>query len=65
MFNFSDVKGGNYIDTDILGLPITSGKTLELTELWTGEKVKVKDGIFMTSIDAHGCKVYRAKVVDI
>ena len=65
MFNFSDVKGRNFVDTDVLGLPVTSGKTLELTELWTGEKITVKDGIYITTVEAHDCKVFRAKVVDI
>lgn len=65
MFNFSDVKGRNFVDTDVLGLPVTCGKTLELTELWTGEKVTVKDGIYITSVEPHDCKVFRAKVVDI
>ena len=64
MFNFNDVKARNLLLTDVIGLPVSTGKTLEMTELWTGEKVTVKDGAYTTSLEAHDCKIFRAKVVD-
>lgn len=64
MFNFKDIKVTNFISTDVLGLPVSTGKTLEMTELWTGEKVTVKDGIYLSKLEPHDCKMFRAKVVD-
>ena len=64
MFNFKDIKVTNFIATDVLGLPVSTGKTLEMTELWTGEKVTVKDGMYLSALEPHDCKIFRAKVVD-
>jgi len=49
-----------------LGLPKISGKTLELTELWTGEKEYPSNGMLFLgkSFPYHACKLYRARVVD-
>ncbi len=68
IFNFTDETTNMYrspICLDMLGLPAISGKTIELTDLWTGEKKVVKDNIMLTQgIGAHSCVLYRAKVVD-
>ena len=50
--------------TDKLGIPEASGKTLLMKELYTGEEVLVKNGIYMDKIPGHTCKIFRAKVVD-
>ena len=65
MFNMTDGKARNYLTTDQIGIDVASGKTLEMTELWTGEKVTVKDGIYLNYIEPHACKLFRAKVVDV
>lgn len=66
-FNLSDQKS-NYWNMsllmDRLGLPETSGKTLEATELWTGETKTIINGIWSESIEPHSCKLFRARVVD-
>ncbi len=67
LFNFSDVPSSrwmSYLLMDTIGLPETTGKTLQLKELWTGEERKVTNGILTDAIPPHGCKLYRAQVVD-
>ena len=67
IFNFSDVassRWNTYLLMDTIGLPETTGKTLLLKELWTGEERKVTNGILTDAIPPHGCKLYRAQVVD-
>lgn len=67
VFNFSDVassRWSTYLLMDTIGLPETTGKTLLLKELWTGEERKVTNGILTDAIPPHGCKLYRAQVVD-
>ena len=66
-FNYSDEPGNrwnSYLLTDLIGLPENTGKTLLARDLWSGEEVKVTDGIFAPSVPAHGCRLFRAKVVD-
>ena len=66
VFNFSDGNMTVEVSLDALGLPKISGKTLELTELWTGEKEYASNGMLYLgkSFPYHACKLYRAKVVD-
>lgn len=68
IFNFSDSDMSNWdpshISTDILGLPESTGKTLLMTNVYTGEQKLVTNGIYRENVPAHSCAVYRAKVVD-
>ena len=67
-FNFCDwPMGWRYCTLDMLGIPHNSGKTLELTDLWTGEKIYPVNGLLFQDMQwqAHTCSLYRAKVVDI
>ena len=67
VFNFSDQKPTAWdlhFTLDSLGLPESTGKTLLMKELWTGEETKVENGFFSHDIEPHGCLLYRAKVVD-
>ena len=67
-FNFTDDNATVWqftLTPDNLGLPISSGKTIELTDLWTGEKVKTFNGVVrLDKTPAHSCRLFRAKVVD-
>ena len=66
-FNFSDEPGNywnSYLLLDQIGLPESTGKTLVMRDLWSGEEVKVTDGIFSPAVAAHGCRLFRCKVVD-
>ncbi len=67
-FNLSDRKVTNW---DVwftfaeLGINKCSGKTLKLCELWSGEEsMPINEVILPGNIEAHGCKIYRASVVD-
>ena len=65
-FNFTDsVCQDTIITPDMIGLPLISGKTVELTDLWTGEVLSTDNGTIRgKACEAHGCQLYRAKVVD-
>lgn len=64
-FNMSDDEGSFRLTIDEVGLPMTTGKTLEATELWTGETFTVKNGVMTGSAPKHAARLYRCKVVDI
>ncbi len=67
MFNLSDQKATRWnmaLQLDRIGLPETTGKTLLLHDVWTGEEMLVKGGIFTANIEPHACRLFRAKVVD-
>ena len=67
MFNFSEEKSSvwnMYFTLEKLGIPESTGKTLIMKEVWTGEEIKVENGFFYADIEAHDCKLYRARVVD-
>ena len=68
-FNFGEntshyQSGTVKFNLDQLGLPESTGKTLEMHEVWTGETVTVKNGTFVTKLDSFDSKVYRCKVID-
>ena len=66
-FNFSDEKSNVWnmnFTLEKLGIPESTGKTFLMTEVWTGEETKVQNGFFSVNVEAHACKLYRAKVVD-
>lgn len=66
IFNFTDEKRDRWwttITPDLLGLPMS--KTLELTDLWTGEKFGTFNGtVFTDSIEPHCCRMLRAHIID-
>ena len=68
IFNFTDEDvppSGACVLPDMFGLPISTGKTLELTDLWTGEKSGPYNGLLSyKGCKAHSCLLYRARVVD-
>lgn len=67
IFNFSEEKTNNWscsVRLDTLGVSETTGKTLQMKELWTGEEVTVKNSVFLTEIEPHDCRLYRARVID-
>lgn len=68
VFNFTDTEQNPFqaaVTFDQLGLSVESGKTLEVTDLWSGEKQTVVNEVFMCDgCKPHGCRMFRAKVVD-
>lgn len=63
-FNFSDGRAGVRFNLDEFGLNESTGKTLRMRELWTGEEITVKNGTFMHDIEPYDCLVFRCKVLD-
>ncbi len=48
-----------------LGIPFSSGKTLHMRELWTGEEYDVQNEIiFAGSLEPHCCRIFRASLID-
>ncbi len=68
VFNLSDNPPSPHqchLSLEVIGLPESTGKTLKMTELWTGEEYTVKNGVAtFAGLAPHSCKLYRAKVVD-
>ena len=65
LFNLGGGPVQARLNLDELGLPFSTGKTLELHELWTGEVSSVKNAILIKDIQPYDCAVLRAKVVDL
>ncbi|MBO6159002.1 MAG: glycoside hydrolase family 27 protein [Firmicutes bacterium] len=66
-FNFADetsTRWNSYLALDRIGLPESTGKTLKVKELWTGEEKTITNGIFSVPLPAHSCRLYRAEIVD-
>lgn len=63
-FNLTDKKVTVKFLLDELGLPISTGKTLEMHEVWNGETVTVKNGTLIKNIEAFDSLIYRCRVVD-
>lgn len=64
VFNFRDEKSRPFAMLDSIGLGESTGKTLELTSVWTGEKKIVTNGTILVDLEPHCCEVYRARVID-
>ncbi len=64
-FNLSGEKAMARLNLDEVGLPFSTGKTLKLKELWTGEETPVRNANIMKWLEPYDCAVYRAKVVDL
>ena len=65
MFNLSDEKSRAAMNLDEIGLPFTTGRTLELTEVWTCENLCANNASLVTELEPFASKVYRAKVVKL
>ena len=63
-FNLTDKKVTVKFLLDELGLPESTGKTLEIHEVWSGETVTGKNGTLIKCLEAFDSLVYRCKVVD-
>ncbi|MBR3692052.1 MAG: glycoside hydrolase family 27 protein, partial [Clostridia bacterium] len=65
MLNMSDAERTITLMLDELALPVSCGKSLLPREVWSGEEPSVKNGTFRVNVPAHGCKLFRASVVDL
>lgn len=65
-FNLTDAQTSVYsnsLQLERIGLPESTGRTLLMKELWTGEQVLVRNGIVSFPLEPHSCKLFRCKVV--
>lgn len=62
-FNMSENKGIARLNLDELGLPFSTGRTLKLKEVWTGEESIVKNSTLIKKLEPFDCAVYRAEVI--
>lgn len=65
LFNMGEKKSRGCLNLDEVGLPFSTGKTLKLREVWTGEEKTVKNSTLIDELEPYACKVYRAKVVSV
>ncbi len=65
MFNLSDEKSRAAMNLDEIGLPFSTGRTLELTEVWTGDTLRARNASLTAELEPFASKVYRAKVVKL
>ncbi len=66
MFNLNDGPSKGFLPLVSVGLNASTGRGLELHELYTGEVIKNVRGEYLSEpIPAHGCKIFRAKVVEL
>ena len=66
MFNLSDEKSRAAMNLDEIGLPFSTGHTLELTEgLDLREPISANNASLVTELEPFASKVYRAKVVKL
>lgn len=53
-----------HFNTDALGLPESTGKTLKMRNVVTNETCVITNGHFSTQLKAHETKVYIAEIID-
>ena len=66
--NLTDDQNATYrisCSFDDIGLPYGCGWGLDLTDVFTGESLGVKRDYFFPEVPAHGCKMYRARLVQL
>ena len=51
---------GEFVD---MGLPVTSGVALDMTDAFTGEHIGQVTDFFNPHIEGHDCKLYLCKLV--
>lgn len=64
LFNLADGACCQHVSTENLGLAVGTGRTLVLHDVWSGEDIVMNNEIFQCDVPAHGCRVFRAKVVE-
>lgn len=65
IYNFSNEDAKITTALDRIGLSMSTGKTLEMHEIWTGDVEVASNGVHKCFVPAHDCKVYRCKIIDL
>ncbi len=64
MFNMEDGRRNMAMNFSDIGIDRTTGKTLELHDVWSGETFRPANHLVRALLEPHTCRLYRAKVVD-
>lgn len=64
LFNMSGEKAAARFNLDELGLPHSTGKTLSMTDIWTGKTAGTANATVMWELAPYDCAVFRARIVD-
>lgn len=64
LFNMSGEKTAARFNLDELGLPHSTGKTLSMTDIWTGKTAGTANATVMWELAPYDCAVFRARIVD-
>ena len=65
LFNLTSEKTAARFNLDELGLPLSTGKTLSMTDIFTGKTANTANGTVIWELEAYDSAVFRAKLVDI
>ena len=65
LFNLSSEKATARFNLDELGLPLSTEKTLAMTDIFTGKKANTANGTVIWELEPYDSAVFRAKLVDI
>ncbi len=65
IYNFYEEEANLSTPLDRIGLNMSTGKTLEMTDIWTGKKEIVHNGVHKVKIEPWGCRLYRCRIVDL
>lgn len=61
-FNFKETASSVPLYTEQIGIPISSGYGLRLTDVFTGEERPFQKEFLMEKVPAHGCRVFLAQL---
>jgi alpha-galactosidase len=65
LFNLKGEKTVARFNLDELGLPHSTGKTLDMTDIWSGNKASTANSTVVWELEPYDCAVFRAKVVNL
>ena len=65
LFNLNEEKAMARFNLDEVSLPESTGKTLSMTDIWTGKSANTVNANVMWELEPYDCAVFRAKVVDL
>ncbi len=64
IFNMDDEDHNIWFALDDMGINRSTGKTLVLKNLWTGEEEELVNGLYKNVIAPHDCRLFRARFID-
>jgi alpha-galactosidase len=65
LFNFEDEENPIHASTHRMGFSPDCGLSVVLTDVMTGEEFGPEPDVFCFNIEAHGCRIFRARAVKL